>query len=117
MNNSWRVNDRKTKQGDACLDAKLALALKSETSFIVATARREMKVALLRFLRGVLIGSIDDAETLALVLWHVRGCVALASSHLSASITLYNSVSDEVDVTWSLTRFRRHCVVALNDTN
>ena len=90
------------------------------------------KVARLCFLRGVMVGSVDDAETLAMIQWHVprRGgrasrtlylghvnTAAHATSHLISSIALFNSVAAEVNMLWSSAVFKNKCLQSLRNHN
>lgn len=83
------------------------------------------KVASLCFLKGVITGSVDDAELLESVPWHVprRGgrasrllyvdyarTVGRAASPMLAAFTLLNNVADHVDVSWKLKHFREKCL-------
>lgn len=91
-------------------------------SFTSLELRR--KVAKLCWLRDIMNGSVDDAGLLAAVPWHVPGrggrasrplyvgfirTVSHASSPLVASYHLYNSVARELDISWSLSKFKKKC--------
>lgn len=83
------------------------------------------KVASLCFLRGVMSGSVDDAELLACVPWYVprRGgrvsrlvyidfarTVGHATSPLLSAFKLLNTVANNIDLSWNSKLFKIRCL-------